>query len=77
MISNLFNALFGCWHMHCSFPITIRDASRRTSPAIPTSTYVVCLDCGKEFQYDWHEMKIISHPGQRNRIGALVAKEVA
>jgi hypothetical protein len=22
-------------------------------------TYVVCLDCGKEFRYDWHEMKIV------------------
>jgi hypothetical protein len=20
---------------------------------------VTCLDCGKEFAYDWHEMKII------------------
>jgi hypothetical protein len=22
--------------------------------------YVVCLDCGKEFPYDWREMKVIS-----------------
>jgi hypothetical protein len=77
MISTLFDALFGCWHMHCSFPITMRAASRRTSATSPTGTYVVCLDCGKEFQYDWHEMKIVLHPGQRNRMGALVAKEVA
>jgi hypothetical protein len=21
-------------------------------------TYVVCLDCGKEFDYDWQEMRI-------------------
>jgi hypothetical protein len=77
MISNLFNALFGCWHMHCSFAITMRAVSHRTSATTPTGTYVVCLDCGKEFQYDWHEMKIVSHPGHRHRIGALVAKEVA
>jgi len=77
MISNLFNALFGCWHTHCSFPITMRDVSRRTSATTPIGTYVVCLDCGKELQYDWHEMKIVSHPNHRNRVGALAAKEVA
>ena len=77
MISNLINALFGYWRMHCSIPITMRAASRRTSATTPTGTYVVCLDCGKEFQYDWHEMKIVSHPAHRNRIGALMAKEVA
>jgi len=22
------------------------------------ATYVVCLDCGKEFDYDWQEMRI-------------------
>ena len=75
MISNLFNALFGCWHMHCSFPITVRAAPRRTSASTPTGTYVVCLDCGKEFPYDWQEMKIVSYPGHRNRIGALVARK--
>ncbi len=21
-------------------------------------TYVVCLDCGKEFRYDWNEMRL-------------------
>ena len=77
MISNLFNALFGCGHMHYSFPITMRAASRRTSATTPIGTYVVCLDCGKEFQYDWHEMKIVSDPCHRNRVGALVAKKVA
>jgi hypothetical protein len=22
---------------------------------------VVCLDCGREFAYDWREMKVIDH----------------
>jgi len=25
-----------------------------------TGTYVVCLDCGKEFAYDWKLMKVVS-----------------
>jgi hypothetical protein len=25
---------------------------------------VVCLDCGKEFPYDWQEMKVIAHGEQ-------------
>ena len=25
-----------------------------------TGTYVVCLDCGKEFAYDWQSMKVVS-----------------
>jgi hypothetical protein len=24
-----------------------------------TGTYVVCLDCGKEFAYDWDQMKVL------------------
>ncbi|MEX2264081.1 MAG: hypothetical protein WD696_19160 [Bryobacteraceae bacterium] len=27
-------------------------------PQAATRTYVVCLDCGKEFRYDWQEMRI-------------------
>ena len=26
--------------------------------AARTGTYVACLDCGKEFPYDWGEMRI-------------------
>ncbi len=26
-----------------------------------TGTYVVCLDCGKEFPYDWQEMRVVTH----------------
>jgi hypothetical protein len=24
-----------------------------------TGTYVVCLDCGQEFPYDWNAMKLV------------------
>ncbi len=58
MISNLIDLLFGCWHKNYSFPITTRG--QRRGAAAATGTYVVCLDCGKEFAYDWREMKVMS-----------------
>ncbi len=60
MFTNLVDALFGCWHKNYSFPITTRRGQRRSPAASLTGTYVVCLDCGKEFPYDWHEMKVVS-----------------
>ena len=59
-ISSIFNALFGCSHKHCSFPITARPGQRRSQAAALTGTYVVCLDCGQEFAYDWQEMRLVT-----------------
>ncbi len=59
MLTSLVDALFGCWHKNYSFPITARRGQRRSAAAVLTGTYVVCLDCGKEFPYDWREMKVI------------------
>ena len=55
----LLDALFGCPHKKLSFPITVRGSRRRMKAASITGTYVVCLDCGHEFPYDWNEMKVI------------------
>lgn len=57
----LVDALFGCSHKHCTFPRTATK-SRHSNLAddVPsTKTYVVCLDCGKEFPYDWQQMKLV------------------
>jgi hypothetical protein len=55
------DVLFGCSHKKLSFPITVRGARRRSSQAASvTGTYVVCLDCGHEFPYDWNQMKVVS-----------------
>jgi hypothetical protein len=58
----MFNALrhlFGCTHRKTTFPITPHHklASSMAETA-SNSTYVVCLDCGKEFRYDWQEMRL-------------------
>src|SRR5271166_5882758 len=55
----VFNLLFGCWHRRRSFPITVRGKQRRIAAASVTGTYVVCLDCGREFPYDWDRMKSV------------------
>jgi hypothetical protein len=77
MIAKLFDAFFGCWHSHYSFPISVRPGSRRSTAASLTGTYVVCLDCGKEFPYDWHEMKVITSTESRNQVRSLATKEAA
>lgn len=54
---SVFDIFFGCWHKRYSFPITMKQKLRRSAAARLTGTHVVCLDCGREFPYDWNEMK--------------------
>ncbi len=68
-MGKVIDALFGCWHLQYSFPITLKPGSRRNQAAMLTGTYVVCLECGKEFPYDWQEMKVVS--GTRNHASAM------
>jgi len=76
MLSKVFDAMFGCWHSRYSFPITIRAGARRNGTAARTGTYVVCLDCGKEFAYDWRAMKVME-PNRSESARSLVTKEAA
>ena len=76
MFSKMMDAVFGCRHARYSFPITMRAGSRRATSAARMGTYVVCLDCGREFSYDWQEMRVAeSRP--RNAARSLVTKEAA
>jgi hypothetical protein len=76
MFSKLVDAMFGCRHARYSFPITVRAGSRRSPKAQRTGTYVACLDCGREFRYDWQEMKIVGSQA-REAAPSLVTKEAA
>lgn len=76
MLSRFLSGLFGCWHTHYSFPITVKKG-RRSPAAFATGTYVVCLDCGKEFAYDWKEMKIVSPGATARPVAALATKQAA
>jgi hypothetical protein len=78
MFAKLVDVLFGCRHPRYSFPVTIRGAkARRPQAATLTGTYVACLDCGKEFPYDWREMKVITSPESHKEHLAELAKHPA
>ena len=54
MIDTMLNLLFRCPHRHLTRPV-----APMTKAGQPHSqSYVVCLDCGKQFEYDLNEMRI-------------------
>jgi hypothetical protein len=57
MLNSLLGSIFGCAHNRTTFPLTPSRKSKLTDGA-RRSTYIVCLDCGKEFDYNWKEMRI-------------------
>ena len=77
MIGKLVDVLFGCKHSRYSFPVTVRRAMRRPQAAALTGTYVACLDCGKEFPYDWQQMKVITSRRNHRQQVAELAKHAA
>jgi hypothetical protein len=54
MIDSILNLLFRCAHRRLTRPVT--PVSKAGVPH--GETYVVCLDCGKQFAYDTKEMRI-------------------
>jgi hypothetical protein len=78
MVAKLIDVFFGCRHSRYSFPVTIRGAARRPQAASLTGTYVACLDCGREFPYDWQEMKVITSSSERREyVASLATKQAA
>ena len=59
MLQTILNNLFGCAHHRTTFPLTPpRRGSAFSTAASRNGAYVVCLDCGKEFAYDWQAMRV-------------------
>jgi hypothetical protein len=56
-MKTLLNFLLGCSHRRTTFPITPARSK--------LSMYVVCLDCGREFPYDWARMCIGTSEAKR------------
>ena len=54
--------LHGCSHRKTTFPITLPasagGAERQNTEA---ETYIVCLECGRHFAYDWSTMQVSRH----------------
>ena len=56
MLSSVLDSLFGCSHQRTTFPMTSKRPNARLG------AYVSCLDCGKEFAYNWNEMRMEQDP---------------
>ena len=54
MIDTVLNLLFRCSHQRITRPITPAGKAGTRSG----ETYVVCLECGKQFSYDLTEMRV-------------------
>jgi hypothetical protein len=57
VIDSIWNLLFRCQHRRTTFPLT-RARSKKGDSEKHADTYVVCLDCGKQFIYDWEHMRL-------------------
>lgn len=72
MIDSIGNLLFRCGHSRLTRPVT--PVSRAGVPH--GDTYVVCLDCGKQFAYDLKEMRV-TRPVAHSSNAGVVAPEAA
>jgi hypothetical protein len=78
MMTKLIDVFFGCRHSRYSFPVTPRGTKPRPQAGTLTGTYVACLDCGREFPYDWQEMKVITSSAERREyVASLAARHAA
>jgi hypothetical protein len=48
-----------CRHRKLGPLITLRPGVQRSGVPALTGTYFVCVKCGKQFAYDWEQMKVI------------------
>jgi len=69
MLDSVLNALFGCAHERTTFPLT-PGRKPAGNGAHRHGMYVVCLDCGQEFRYDWAEMRVGEPVASRTRAAA-------
>jgi hypothetical protein len=53
MIKTMIDMLFGCRHKRLTRPITPVNKAKQTA-----MTYVACLDCGRQFNYDASKMRM-------------------
>lgn len=53
--ARMFDLLFGCGHEAMGWPIARRQSPRERGPR---QAYIVCLDCGDEFEYCEAAMRV-------------------
>ena len=62
LFCTLMSLIFGCHHRALSRPLTVRQPKKRT--------YVVCLTCGAEFDYEFAAMQICRPAGVKHNVKA-------
>jgi len=67
--------MLDCTHRHLTSPITIKPQQSHSPDERQKGTYVVCLDCGKEFPYDWKQMHMLPLLDQKSPIGTNTDKD--
>ena len=76
MKNALLNAIFGCGHRNTTFPLTaIRKPGSLATHSSANRTYVVCLDCGTELNYDWATMRVGKPMTARQKVALGAATE--
>lgn len=72
MLQSILNTLFGCSHQRTTFPLTPGRKGYAAPGAAHKGTYVVCLDCGKEFAYNWDKMQVgVTLPNNTDRLAPV------
>jgi len=67
MIDSLLNFFFRCYHRRLTRPVApITEAGRPHS-----QSYVVCLDCGKQFEYDVNQMRMGKAIDRSHEVGVV------
>ncbi len=66
---------WGCSHRRLSFPMVTHEAAPPAPPPGLAITrqplaHVTCLDCGREFWYDWVRMRRLAPRGRTPPSGA-------
>ena len=67
MLEKVLNLLFRCPHRRMSRPVTPKSKADVSDG----ETYVVCLDCGKQFAYDLERMRIVSALKRSNAVSFI------
>lgn len=76
LVEMAWSKVFRCRHKKCTPLITCRKGQPRSKVAAITGTYFVCLKCGKEFAYDWDNMRIIDPEAGQMKLMAKEATEM-
>jgi hypothetical protein len=70
MIDTVLNLLFRCSHRRLTRPLA--PITKAGQP--PSQSYVVCLDCGKQFEYDLNEMRMGKAIDHSHDVGVVPPK---